>query len=160
MSGRKLSKEHIEKCAIANKGKKRTPEQRERISASLIGRKRSQETIDKLKARPILTGPMSSSFGLKRSDETKKRISEAKKQWYIDNPEEIEVFKERIKKSKGNKKLTENDVVKVFDLNKHGLNNNEIAKVFGVSKSAIRLIVTGKNWKELHSKYMVNSWPS
>ena len=51
------SKEHIEKTAAGNRGKKRTAEQRKRISNSLKGIKRSKEYINSISKQWIIIFP-------------------------------------------------------------------------------------------------------
>jgi len=47
-------------------------------------------------------------------------------------------------------KLTEKQVVNIIALHSSGLNNAEIGRTYGVARSNIRAIVTGKSWKHIH----------
>ena len=46
-------------------------------------------------------------------------------------------------------KLTPDDVMNILELSRGGSSQREIAKMFGVSKNAIRLILRGTNWNHL-----------
>jgi len=46
-------------------------------------------------------------------------------------------------------KVTEKQIMEIYSFRKKGLSYNEISKIFKVSQSAIRLILTGNTWKHL-----------
>lgn len=49
-------------------------------------------------------------------------------------------------------KLTEKDVLKVFELKEEGLTNREIAKIVNCTPSNISCILNGKSWKNLKAQ--------
>lgn len=49
-------------------------------------------------------------------------------------------------------KLTEADVLKIYELGKSGLFHREIADLFGVSRSRIGTILNGTDWKRLYKR--------
>lgn len=155
MSGRKQSAEHISKCVKANTGKKRSDAFKAAARARSTGKRHSEETIAKLKARPVLIGKDNPSHGLIRTPIQRERMSVARKALYAANPHLVENLKafrkgKYLGEDSGRAILTESDVRKAFSLHKQGLSNVAIAKQFGVSKSAIRLIVVGRNWSHLN----------
>lgn len=46
-------------------------------------------------------------------------------------------------------KLTEKQVIKIFQLVENGKKQKDVAKIFNISKSSVSAIITGKNWKYL-----------
>lgn len=52
----------------------------------------------------------------------------------------------------GRHKLTEKKVYKILEMIEQGINQHEIAKMFGVNHATISSIKTGKNWKWLKRK--------
>lgn len=52
-------------------------------------------------------------------------------------------------KENGHAKLTEADVLEIRELHAHGMNQCDIGKKFGVTHSAIHLIVKRKNWTHI-----------
>lgn len=46
-------------------------------------------------------------------------------------------------------RLTDSDVLKIKELQSGGLGHRKIAKLYGVSRSAIQAVCTGKSWKHL-----------
>jgi integrase/recombinase XerD len=86
MTGVKKSKEHVEKVAIANRGKKRSEETRKKLSEShkgktspMKGKKHSIETIEKLKGKKRSKETIEKLKGKKLSNETKQKISKSLK---------------------------------------------------------------------------------
>ena len=75
------SEETKKKISIANSGRVQTEETKQRISKSLKGRKHTSEHNQKVSEalRGKYVGKLSSAYGLKRSEETKKRMSESAK---------------------------------------------------------------------------------
>jgi len=51
-------------------------------------------------------------------------------------------------------KLTESDVIQIYELGKSGKIHREIADRFGVSRSRIGTIMNGKDWTRLYKQHM------
>ncbi len=88
LTGKKLSKEHIQALSESHQGQVVTEEQKMKISMSMkahfaqhghhmVGRKRSEET--KAKLSRINSGKNHPQYGKPKSKETRKKISEAKR---------------------------------------------------------------------------------
>lgn len=79
--GRHCSDEVKRKISMKNTGRVKSEEERKRISERMKGKKHSSEhnrkVSEALKGKYV--GELSSAYGLKRSDETKKRMSESAK---------------------------------------------------------------------------------
>lgn len=75
--------ESLIKMSEAQKGKRRTEEQKRKISQSLIGRECKPETVEKIRkalsGRKLTPEQIAKITGLKRSDETRKKLSIANK---------------------------------------------------------------------------------
>lgn len=85
LTGRKMSREAIEKCAAAKRGKPRPPETRKKLSEANMGKRQSPETIkkraDSLRGRKrspeTVEKVRRANTGKKRSPETRAKIAEA-----------------------------------------------------------------------------------
>jgi hypothetical protein len=89
MSGKKLTQEQKDRISIAKKNKPKSEAHKEKLRLANLGKKLSQETKDKIKSWNINVGhsdenkkKMSLSASYKRSEETKKKMSESRKEYY------------------------------------------------------------------------------
>lgn len=78
---RSCSEETKRKISLKNSGKKMSEETKQKISNTLSGRKHSAEHNKRVSMalRGKYVGELSSAYGLKRSEETRKRMSEGAK---------------------------------------------------------------------------------
>lgn len=137
--GRPVSKETREKLSIAHTGSKRTEEQNKARSERSkgegnpsFGKKASAETIEKLRQSHL--GLPNKLKGIPRTEETKKKISEANK-GHVKSEETLRKMSESMmgKNKKGNPHSDE-------------------------TKEKLRITSTGKNHTEESKQKMVESW--
>jgi group I intron endonuclease len=155
--GKRLSPEHVAKCAASNTGKRRTEEQKDKIRQKLLGRVVSEQTKQKLRDRPVLLGMENPCFGKPKSTEHKAKLSAGRVLMYAQNPEMRKKTGDArrgkaVGEESGRAILTEVSVCEIYALSKAGVSNPDIAKKYGVSKSAIRSIVIGKNWPHIFQR--------
>jgi len=123
--GRKFTEEHKKRIGLANKGKKRIPEMIARMKDYLTGRKLSEE--HKAKIRESCKGI---NKGVVRSPETRAKLSKAK---MGSKPAKTKLTEEQVKEIK--QRLAKNEP------------RRKIARDYGVSKSSIDCIKSGRTWK-------------
>lgn len=144
-SGYELSEETKKKIGDAQRGKpKHSAEVRMVISKKATGRPCPEHVKQ-------IVSNLHKGKTFKHSDETKRKMSEAKKGRPLTAEWKAKVGSKGEKNPKA--KLTEVMAIEIKSLlgnkNNNGLTNNVIAGMFGVSKSSVDRIAQGKTWKHV-----------
>lgn len=145
----RISDETKAKISAALMGKPRSEETKKKMSESqkgvrvgtlnfFYGRTHSKETIEQIKEtlKGQMDGKNNPFYGKRHSEESLKKMSES-----------------HIGKQAGEKhprsKLTEKDVLEIRELIENGVNRNDLAKQYCVSKGAIAKIASRENWSHI-----------
>jgi very-short-patch-repair endonuclease len=90
--GKKFTEEHKRKIAIANIGLKRSEETKKLISIRKIGTKRTEEERRKISIKT--TGKGNPFYGKKHSEETKQKLRNKHKKWWLIPENRIKILNE------------------------------------------------------------------
>jgi len=158
MFGKQLSKDHKRKIGEAQRGNKNhfygkqlSEEHKNKIRSS----NSKLDIIQISKIKQMLLDNYKLKFIAELFNISISLISEIKtnKKWSDIHPllTNLEYNKHNIKGSSHRKsKLTENDVIKIKNMLNENIKQNDIAKLFSVSKYAISDIKRGKSWSYIH----------
>ena len=125
------TEESRKKMGDANRGKLISDTHKKIISELHKGKVLSEETRKKMSEKS--TGENNCRYGIKVLDETKKKMSDS------------------AKKGEDNiaSKLTKSQVLEIRRLNKEGIGQRKISKIFGVQKNTISCIIHRITWKHV-----------